>query len=274
MFAKSDQPRAFCMDSREFTQAADGMPFSCNGRTFLKIDGWALPVTQLGRAGINLTETYLNQPIPISIGYTTAISCNNIETDIPKILNTFVREDRNRVNLKTECDSLKIELAEMKSHFDTAEKRSLTAESRCATLEFELQAKTEQIARLQADAQPARSSFLTSPKAKVIIPVSTIAALEITAYKMDKPKLAPSYWCRKAWGLIFSSSDANLSQPEKETASSNEKETASSNIGETRPIFDVSVNSEYKSVQVQGVSPNPPTGLIRPPFISVFSFIF
>ena len=274
MFAKSDQPRAFCMDSREFTQAADGMPFSCNGRTFLKIDGWALPVTQLGRAGINLTETYLNQPIPISIGDTTAISCNNIETDIPKILNTFVREDRNRVNLKTECDSLKIELAEMKSHFDTAEKRSLTAESRCATLEFELQAKTEQIARLQADAQPARSSFLTSPKAKVIIPVSTIAALEITAYKMDKPKLAPSYWCRKAWGLIFSSSDANLSQPEKETASSNEKETASSNIGEKRPIFDVSVNSEYKSVQLQGVSPNPPTDLIRPPFISVFSFIF
>ena len=274
MFAKSDQPRAFCMDSREFTEAADGMPFSCNGRRFLKIDGWALPVTQLGRAGINLTETYLNQPIPISIGDTTAISWNNIETDIPKILNTFVREDRNRVNLKTECDSLKIELAEMKSHFDTAEKRSLTAESRCATLEFELQAKTEQIARLQADAQPARSSFLTSPKAKVIIPVSTIAALEITAYKMDKPKLAPSYWCRKAWGLIFSSSDANLSQPEKETASSNEKETASSNIGETRPIFDVSVNSEYKSVQVQGVSPNPPTGLIRPPFISVFSFIF
>ena len=273
MFAKSDQPRAFCMDSREFTQAADGMPFCCNGRTFLKIDGWALPVTQLGRAGINLTETYLNQPIPISIGDTTAISCNNIETDIPKILNTFVREDRNRVNLKTECDSLKSELVEMKSHFDTAEKRSLTAESRCETLEFELnskdielKAKTEQIARLQADAQPARSSFLTSPKAKVITPVSTIAALEITAYKTNKPKLAPSYWCRKAWGVIFSSSDANLSQPEKETASSN--------IGETRPIFDVSVNSEYKSVQLRGVSPNPPTDLIRPPFISVFSFIF
>ena len=115
MFAKSDQPRAFCMNSTEFTQAADGMPFYCNGRTFLKIDGWALPVTQLGRAGINLTETYLNQPIPISIGDTTAISCNNIETDIPKILNTFVREDRNRVNLKTEFHSLKTELAQTKS---------------------------------------------------------------------------------------------------------------------------------------------------------------
>jgi hypothetical protein len=287
MFAKSDQPRAFCMGSREFLQAADGMPFDCNGRTFLKIDGWALPVTQLGRAGINLTKTYLNQPIPISIGDTTSISCNNIETDIPKILNSFVKEDRNRIKLKTECDSLKSELAQTKSEVIKlddenrklglstleAEKRSLTAENRCAILEselnskdIELKAKTEQIARLQADAQPARSSFLTSPKAKVIIPVSTIAALEITAYKMNNPKLAPSYWCRKAWGVIFSSSDANLSQPEKETASSN--------IGDTRPIFDVSVNSEYKSVQLQVVSPNPPTDLIRPPFISVFSFIF
>jgi len=187
---------------------------------------------------------------------------------------TTINEKRAALNtLRSEFHSLKSELVEMKSHFDTAEKRSLTAESRCETLEFELnskdielKAKTEQIARLQADAQPARSSFLTSPKAKVITPVSTIAALEITAYKTNKPKLAPSYWCRKAWGVIFSSSDANLSQPEKETASSN--------IGETRPIFDVSVNSEYKSVQLQGVSPNPPTDLIRPPFISVFSFIF
>ena len=194
---------------------------------------------------------------------------------------TTINEKRAALNtLRSECDSLKTELAQTKSEVIKlddanrklglstleAEKRSLTAESLCETLEFELKAKTEQIARLQADAQPARSSFLTSAKAKVIIPVSTIAALEITAYKMDKPKLAPSYWCRKAWGAIFSSSDANLSQPEKETASSN--------IGETRPIFDVSVNSEYKSVQLQGVSPNPPTDLIRPPFISVFSFIF
>ena len=94
MFAKSDQPRAFCMDSSRIYTGCRWHAVYCNGRTFLKIDGWALPVTQLGRAGINLTETYLNQPIPISIGDTTAISCNNIETDIPKILNTFVREDR------------------------------------------------------------------------------------------------------------------------------------------------------------------------------------
>jgi hypothetical protein len=143
MFAKSDQPRVFCMESREFIEAADGMPFDCNGRTFLKIDGWALPVTQLSRAGINLTETYLNQPIPLSIGDTTSISCNNIETDIPKILNSFVKEDRNRLKLETECDSLKSELAEMKSHFDTAENRCTILESELNSKNIGLKAKTQ-----------------------------------------------------------------------------------------------------------------------------------
>lgn len=284
MFAKSDEPRAFCMKSREFTQTADGMPFVCNGRTFLKIDGWALPVTQLGRAGINLTETYLNQPSPICLGDTTSISCNNIETDIPKILNSFVKDDRNRVNLKTECDSLKSELvqtkselAEMKSHLDTAEKRSLSVESHCTNLEsqlnskdIELNFKTQQIARLQADAQPTTSSrnFLLSPK--VIVPVSTIAVLEVAAIQTSNPKLAPSYWCGKAWAAIFSSSDANLSQPEKETETSK--------IGLAAPILEVSVNpefKEYRRVQVQSVvSPTPPNGLIRSSqLISLFSFI-
>ena len=245
--------------------------FSHNGNKFMKLsDTLAIPEQQFSMMGItfNDNETLSRFDFEKFSKY-LSLSDNARNQNL-----TTLTEKRTALNtLRSEYHSLKSELAEMKSHFDTAEERSLNAESRCATLEsqlnskdIELKAKTEQIARLQADAQPARSSFLTSPKAKVIIPVSTIAALEITAYKMDKPKLAPSYWCRKAWGEIFSSSDANLSQPEKETASSN--------IGDTRPIFDVSVNSEYKSVQLQGVSPNPPTDLIRPPFISVFSFIF
>ena len=245
--------------------------FCHNGNKFMKLSNTlAIPEQQFAMMGIRFED---NETLPTfdfeKFNKYLSLSDNARNQNL-----TTINEKRAALNtLRSEFHSLKSELAEMKSHFDTAEKRSLTAESRCETLEFELnskdielKAKTEQIARLQADAQPARSSFLTSPKAKVIIPVSTIAALEITAYKMDKPKLAPSYWCRKAWGVIFSSSDANLSQPEKETASSN--------IGETKPIFDVSVNSEYKSVQLQGVSPNPPTDLIRPPFISVFSFIF
>lgn len=245
--------------------------FCHNGNKFMKLSNTlAIPEQQFAMMGIRFED---NETLPTfdfeKFSKYLSLSDNARNQNL-----TTINEKRAALNtLRSEFHSLKSELAEMKSHFDTAEKRSLTAESRCETLEFELnskdielKAKTEQIARLQADAQPARSSFLTSPKAKVIIPVSTIAALEITAYKMDKPKLAPSYWCRKAWDVIFSSSDANLSQPEKETASSN--------IGETRPIFDVSVNSEYKSVQLQGVSPNPPTDLIRPPFISVFSFIF
>lgn len=252
--------------------------FCHNGNKFMKLSNTlAIPEQQFGMMGIRFED---NETLPTfdfeKFSKYLSLSDNARNQNL-----TTINEKRAALNtLRSEFHSLKTELGQTKSEVIKlddanrklglstleAEKRSLTAESRCETLEFELKAKTEQIARLQANAQPARSSFLTSPKAKVIIPVSTIAALEITAYKTNKPKLAPSYWCRKAWGVIFSSSDANLSQPEKETASSN--------IGETRPIFDVSVNSEYKSVQLQGVSPNPPTDLIRPPFISVFSFIF
>ena len=252
--------------------------FCHNGNKFMKLSNTlAIPEQQFSMMGIRFED---NETLPTfdfeKFNKYLSLSDNARNQNL-----TTINEKRAALNtIRSECDSLKTELAQTKSEVIKlddanrklglstleAEKRRLTAESLCETLEFELKAKTEQIARLQADAQPARSSFLTSPKAKVIIPVSTIAALEITACKMDKPKLAPSYWCRKAWGVIFSSSDANLSQPEKETASSN--------IGETRPIFDVSVNSGYKSVQLQGVSPNPPTDLIRPPFISVFSFIF
>lgn len=180
MFSKFDFPRQFCMDSTEFKQASDGMPFVCNGRTFLKFNGWALPVTQLRRAGINMTEKYLNSPIPISFGDTTSISSNNVEFDLPKILNAFVTEDRNRVNLKTECENsdskfamVKREVLNLRSEFKVqavdiqnlqteviklndenqklelstlqAEERSCSAESRCATLEAQLQAKDLQL---------------------------------------------------------------------------------------------------------------------------------
>ena len=168
------------MDSTEFKQASDGMPFVFNGRTFLKFNGWPLPVTQLRQAGINMTEKYLNSPIPISFGDTNSISSNNVEFDLPKILNAFVTEDRNRVNLKTECENsdskfamVKREVLNLRSEFKTqavdiqnlqteviklngenqklelstlqAEERSCSAESRCATLEAQLQTKDLQL---------------------------------------------------------------------------------------------------------------------------------
>ena len=180
MFSKFDFPRPFCMDSTEFKQASDGMPFVFNGRTFLKFNGWPLPVTQLRQAGINMTEKYLNSPIPISFGDTNSISSNNVEFDLPKILNAFVTEDRNRVNLKTECENsdskfamVKREVLNLRSEFKTqavdiqnlqteviklngenqklelstlqAEERSCSAESRCATLEAQLQTKDLQL---------------------------------------------------------------------------------------------------------------------------------
>lgn len=252
--------------------------FSHNGNKFMKLSNTlAIPEQQFSMMGIIFNDNETLSTFDFAkFGTYLSLSDNarnqNLTTLTEKrtALDTLRSEYR---SLKAELVQTKSELAEMKSHLDTAEKRSLSAESDCANLEsqlnskdIELNFKTQQIARLQADAQPTTSSrnFLLSPK--VIVPVSTIAVLEVAAIQTSTPQLAPSYWCRKAWGSIFSSSDANLSQPEKETASSN--------IGDTRPIFDVSVNSEYKSVQLQGISPNPPTDLIRPPFISVFSFIF
>jgi hypothetical protein len=252
--------------------------FSHNGNKFMKLsDTLAIPEQQFSMMGItfNDNETLSTFDFEKFSKY-LSLSDNARNQNL-----TTLTEKRMALNtLRSEYHSLKAELVQTKSEVIKlddenqklelstleAEKRSCGAEIRCQNLESQLSKKTEQIVRLQADAQPATSSrnFLLSPK--VIVPVSTIAVLEVAAIQTSNAKLAPSYWCRKAWASIFYSSDANLSQPEKETVSSN--------IGDARPIFDVSVNSEYKSVQLQGVSPNPPTDLIRPPFISVFSFIF
>ena len=252
--------------------------FSHNGNKFMKLSNTlAIPEQQFSMMGITFNDNETLSTFDFE-KFSTYLSLSDNARNQNLITLTEKRKALN--TLRSEYHSLKAELVQTKSEVIKlddenqklelstleAEKRSLNAESRCQNLESELSKKTEQIVRLQADAQPATSSrnFLLSPK--VIVPVSTIAVLEVAAIQTSNAKLAPSYWCRKAWASIFYSSDANLSQPEKETVSSN--------IGDARPIFDVSVNSEYKSVQLQGVSPNPPTDLIRPPFISVFSFIF
>ena len=277
------------------------MPFVFNGRTFLKFNGWPLPVTQLRQAGINMTEKYLNSPIPISFGDTTSISSNNVEFDLPKILNAFVTEDRNRVNLKTECENsdskfamVKREVLNLRSEFKTqavdiqnlqAEERSCSAESRCATLEAQLQtkdlqleAKNQEIARIQAEAaqQSARFSktvkFITSPR--FYYPATgTVAALEIAAHQTQTPQVAPSYWIRrgltvvrkipvKMWKSIFDAKSTN--------SVANQDEIMSSNI-ETKkeiPLFDLSSNS-YSAVQ--GVPSVTPPLVVRP-YIPFFSF--
>ena len=313
MFSKFDFPRPFCMNSTEFKQASDGMPFVFNGRTFLKFNGWPLPVTQLRQAGINMTEKYLNTPIPISVGDTTSISSNNVEFDLPRILNAFVTEDRNRVNLKTECENsnskfamLKSEVLNLRSEFKTqavdiqnlqseviklndenrklelstlqAEEQSCSAESRCATLEAQLQeknlqleTKNQEIARIQAAQQSARFSkavkFCTSPR--VLYPVGTVAVLEVAAYQTQTPQVAPSYWIQrglkvvgkipaKMWQSIFDANSTN--------SVSNQQETISSKIEAEKPLFDL---SSYTAVQ--GVPPVTPPFAVRP-CIPFFTF--
>jgi hypothetical protein len=263
--------------------------FSHNGNKFMKLsDTLAIPEQQFSMMGItfNDNETLSTFDFEKFSKY-LSLSDNARNQNL-----TTLTEKRMALNtLRSEYHSLKAELVQTKSEVIKlddenrklelstleAEKRSCGAETRCQNLEsqlnskdIELNFKTQEIARLTADAQKATSSknFLLTPK--VIIPVSTIAVLEVAAIQTSTPQLAPSYWCRQAWASIFCSSDANLSQPEKETASSN--------IGSERSILDLSVNpefKEYRGVQVQSVvSPTPPNGLIRSsPLISLFSFI-
>jgi len=148
--------------------------------------------------------------------------------------------------------------------------------------EIELKAKNEIISHLQATQKPVTSPnkfhLITSPR--VIIPVGTVTILEVVAHQTNKPKLAPSFWAKKGvcvvgkfplkvWNSIFDSTASNLTTD----GIQNKDETVSSSIPDEKAIFDLSLNSEYNSVQLQGVSLNPPTGLIRPSYISLFSFI-
>ena len=147
--------------------------------------------------------------------------------------------------------------------------------------DIELKAKDELISHLQAAQKQATSPnkfhLITSPR--VVIPVGTVTMLEVLAHQTKKPKLAPSYWAKrgvcvvgkfplKVWNSIFDSTDSNLTTD----GSRDKNETVSPNIGDEKAIFDLSLNSEYKSVQLKEVSLNPPTGLIRPSYISLFSF--
>ena len=147
--------------------------------------------------------------------------------------------------------------------------------------EIELKAKDELISHLQATQKQATSPnkfhFITSPR--IIIPVGTVTILEVVAHQTHKPKLAPSFWAKKGvcvvgkfplkvWNSIF---DSTASNPTTDGIQDKD-ETVSSTICDEKAIFDLSLNSEYKPVQLQGVSLNPPTGLIRPSYISLFSF--
>ena len=190
-------------------------------------------------------------------------------------------------NLKT-IKRQRSELASLRGNSHDLQNRVNIANSEIASLndllvlnEVELEAKNELISHLQGTQKQATSPnkfhLITSPR--VVIPVGTVTMLEMVAHQTNKPKLAPSYWAKrgvcvvgkfplKVWNSIFDSTDSNLTTD----GSRDKNETVSSDIRDEKAIFDLSLNSEYKSVQLKEVSLNPPTGLIRPSYISLFSF--
>lgn len=190
---------------------------------------------------------------------------------------------QNRVNIANSViNSQRENCHELQNQLNTANSEISSQNDLLDLKEIELKAKNELISHLQATQKPATSPnkfhFITSPR--VIIPVGTVTILEVVAHQTNKPKLAPSYWAKKGvcvvgkfplkvWNSIFDSTDLNLTTD----GIRDEGDTVSSNICDEKAIFDLSLNSEYKSVQLKEVSMNPPTGLIRPSYISLFSFI-
>lgn len=281
--------------------------FTYNGTELLKVGvNLAIPKQQFVDMGLHFSG---NETSPTLNFERFCKFLSFSDTARTKNLETIEKQRQDLRKSRSECCTLQTKLGKIENKFSTQEAKlqALTnrvrdADQRLETINDELSSKSielslkeaeiglkqveilskdEQISRLQALQKPATSSskfhLITSPR--VIIPVgTTIGVLELVAHQSKKPKLAPSYWAKKGacvvgklpsklWNSIFDSTDANLT-----TGGSGAKDDiVSSNICE-EAIFDLSLNSEYKAVQSQGVSTNPPTGLIRPPYISLFSF--
>jgi hypothetical protein len=256
-------------------------------------DNLAIPKQQFESMGVSFEENGTSPKLDFT--KFTRFMCvshnarmDNLET---------IKRQRNKFNgLQNQLNTTNSELAserenchDLQNQLNTANSelslKDVELESQKEVLnlkEIELSAKNEIISHLEAAMQqPATPSnkfhLITSPR--VIIPVGTVTVLEVVAHQTNKPKLAPSYWAKrgvcvvgkfplKVWNSIFDSTDANLTTD----GNRDKDDMVSSNICDEKAIFDLSLNSEYKSVQVQEVSPNPPTGLIRPSYISLFSF--
>jgi predicted RNase H-like nuclease (RuvC/YqgF family) len=212
-------------------------------------------------------------------------------------LDTIENKAKDVRELRSNCLSLKNEIAQMKSNFEKQETKFKVFETQSNQSEatiakslemiesleaqlqeknFQLEAKNQEIARIQAEAaqHSARFSktakFCTSPR--VLYPVGTVAVLEVAAHQTQIPQVAPSYWVRrglivvgkipsKMWQSIF---DAN--EPNSTNSVSNQQETISSKIEAEKPLFDLSSNTA-----VQGVPPVTPPFAVRP-CIPFFSF--
>jgi len=87
---------------------------------------------------------------------------------------------------------------------------------------------------------------------KVILPV-TITTLELASYQLDRPKLSPFYWVKRAArkvGKVFhlnSSGSSSLTTIEKQLPV------------QKKPLFDISTAPSYVGIQSVAASPPPPT---------------
>ena len=268
--------------------------FLHNGTKFMKIsDSLAIPQQQFSMMGISFDENGSSPQVDFMK------FCKFLEvSDNARTLNldTIAAKTKDLRELRFECLSLKNEIAQMKSNFTEQEtkfkvfethsnqseatiSKSLemieTLEAQLQEKNLQLEAKNQEIARIQTAQQSARFSktvkFITSPR--FYYPATaTVAVLEVAAHQTQIPQVAPSYWVRrglivvgkipsKMWKSIFAANEPNSTN-----SVSNQQETISSKIEAEKPLFDL---SSYTAVQ--GVPPVTPLVPIHP-VIPFFSF--
>ena len=278
---------------------AENSWFSYDGNKFLKIsDTLAIPQQQFSMMGISFDENLSSAQVDFTKFCKFLTFSDNART---ANLDTIANKANDLRELRTECQSLRNKIAQMKSNFMEQEAKFKVFETQSnqseATIanslqmiealeaqlqskDLQLEAKNQEIARIQAEAAQHSSrfsktvKFCTSPR--VLYPVgSTVAILEIAAHQTQIPQVAPSYWVRrgltvvgkipsKMWKSIFDANESN-----RTNSVSNQEETSSSKIEVGKPLFDLSSNSIYTAVQ--GTPPVTPPVPIHP-FIPFFSF--
>lgn len=225
--------------------------------------------------------------------------CHSLTTQLRDSREALATSQSKCHTLKSGCDKQSIEIKDLRSHSDTLESRLASAINELNSKNAELNSKNAEInlknaeidlknieidlKNVEIDSKNQEISRLQQIKSKISINVKspkvyvpvTLTTLEIVSIKLNKPKLAPSYWAKKGvqviakfpssvWKSVFDSTEVKFNTV---VVTDN---TAPGSISTKKPIFDVSLNSEYRAVQSIPVS-NPSIPPIRP-CISLFSF--
>jgi len=220
--SRFDLPNLSAMETAEFQNANLFDPFVFNNQFFIKGLQWAFSVSQLRQSGITINLDTLNNQVP------------HVDFDLQQLLLSWSVAEKERWSAKNELKEINDAFASKESEYQnqiTELKKSLILE----------QNKKVRLTTGQ-------NSHLNLKSMKVILPV-TITTLELASYQLDRPKLSPFYWVKRAARKVFhlnSSGSSSLTTVEKQLPV------------QKKPLFDISTAPSYVGIQSVAASPPPP----------------